>query len=348
MSIQLFEDLTPQPFIETSLVDVTTLLPSAPPCRIFFKNEYEQPSASFKLRGISNLIRKEIIRIRKSQKNANICVFASSGGNAGLAAAYLARYYGVRCTVFLPIQSKKHIVKKLQEYGAHTVLRGHDIGEADKELRTYMKTFDTSIAPIYCHPFDNRLIWEGHSSMIDEIMQQLNASQVKKVKGVVCSVGGGGLYNGLVEGFIKNKKEDVGFLLVETKQAPTLTESIRAGKQIHLKLVNSIATSLACSYMSEQSLMNLHNPKFPAHVDLIDDSDSIQGLLDFYDATGKVVEPACGAALSTVFHRSHVLKKAFPSLQKDDVIVVIVCGGLCTEVNDLQNLKSYVNLKPKL
>lgn len=61
-----------QPYIQTSLSEVTDILPIKPPCRVFFKNELEQPSGSFKLRGIGHLVQNQlrmqllIIQIKKS------------------------------------------------------------------------------------------------------------------------------------------------------------------------------------------------------------------------------------------------------------------------------------------
>lgn len=68
-----------QPYIKTSLVEVTDKLPSRPPCRIFIKNEYEQPSHSFKLRGMGYLMAKSIERAHYLKKE-KVETFASRPG----------------------------------------------------------------------------------------------------------------------------------------------------------------------------------------------------------------------------------------------------------------------------
>lgn len=44
--------------------------------------------------------------------------------------------------------------------------------------------------------YDNATLWEGHSSMIHEIKEQLHSEP----KAIFCSVGGGGLLGGIIVG----------------------------------------------------------------------------------------------------------------------------------------------------
>lgn len=338
------------PSIQTSLIEVTDKLPVQPPCRIFFKNEYEQPSGSFKLRGIGNLVGKSVNQAIKSFPNKKIHCFASSGGNAGLAVAYLARYYNVACTVVLPTIAKPEIIQKLHEYGAETVMYGDSIYEADKYVKLLIEQTDANkIHTIYCHPFDNPLIWQGHSKLVDEIFQsQLTTSDGARVRGVVASVGGGGLHCGIASG-LKNNKKNADVLLVETKQAPTFTESIKAGEVVTLKSVKSLATSLACSYVTPQSLEFFNDQTTnKTYVETIDDFDAVKGSLEFHRNFGIAVEPACGAALSVVYDQMNLIKKNFKGLQKDDIIIVVVCGGSCTNEAGIEDFKALLRQQVKL
>lgn len=338
------------PSIQTSLTEVTDKLPGPVPCRIFFKNEYEQPSGSFKLRGIGNLVGKSVNQALKSSPGKKIRCYASSGGNAGLAVAYLARYYNVDCTVVLPTIAKPEIIAQLQEYGAETMVYGDSIYEADKYVKLLIEQTDANkIYPIYCHPFDNPLIWQGHSKLVDEIYnEQLSTAEGSKVRGIVASVGGGGLHCGIASG-LKNNKKNAGVLLVETKQAPTFTEAIKAGEVVTLKSVKSLATSLACSYVTSQSL-DFYNDQSTnkTYVETIDDLDAVQGSLHFHQNFGIAIEPACGAALSVVYNKINLLKKSFKNLQKDDIIIVVVCGGSCTNEAGIETFKTLLRQQVKL
>jgi L-serine/L-threonine ammonia-lyase len=338
-----------QPFVKTSLTEVTNLIPMAPPCRVFFKNEYEQPSGSFKLRGIGNLVGKSIaLAAKRGIALKNILVLASSGGNAGLAAAFASRHFKVECIVVLPATTKPHIISKLHTYGAQTVMAGRNINEADAYLKTTVMSLHGAKGKhiVYCHPFDNSLIWDGHASLVDELVTQISELDLHHLKSIVCSVGGGGLYNGIFQGVKNNQdkfKHDVNLLLVETNEAPTMTATIRNGEVFILDSVNSIATSLACSYLSPASLSNFHDRSSGIHsfIEGIDDIEAVKSLLAYNEQTGVVVEPACGAALSVVYNQLHLLLKNF-ELHKDDIVVIVVCGGLCTTLDGIHDFKTWV------
>lgn len=331
-----------QPFVETSLVEVTHTLAVKPPCRIFLKNEYEQPSGSFKLRGIGNLVSTLYLAARAKYPHKQIHVYASSGGNAGLAAAYAARYHRINCTVVLPVVSKPEVIAKLQSYGAKTVVHGANIYEADQHLQGILRLLDTSLChPIYCHPFENPLIWEGHSTLVDEVSTQLSKQDLSKVRGMVCSVGGGGLYNGIHKGLLRNNvPADV--FLVETNQAPTLHETIRAGRLVTLKLVALLATSLACSSLSSQSLANYKDQRIRTHVASIDDMEAVKGSVNYFRNYGVAVEPACGASLSVLYNQQPLLSDKFSNLKEDDIVVVVVCGGSCTSEEGIRAFETMI------
>ncbi|EMG51060.1 CHA1 Catabolic L-serine/threonine dehydratase [Candida maltosa Xu316] len=332
-----------QPYIQTSLTEVTDILPIKPPCRIFFKNELEQPSGSFKLRGIGHLVQKSIENALQNHPNKTIHVFASSGGNAGLAAAYSAYFYKVKCTVVVPVICKPVVQEKLKSYGADIILFGNTINEADQHLKNLLNSVDLeSVSPVYCHPFNNPIIWEGHSSLVDEVTTQLGKQEKQHLKGMVCSFGGGGLYNGIYEG-MKNNNVEGEILLLETAQAPTLTQSLEADEVITLKSVNSIATSLACSYTTEQSLEYFKNKsQIESRLELIDDVDALRACLAYNKCLKKVVEPACGVALSVVYNKIDLLYKNFGHLHPDDIVVIVVCGGSCTTESDLSTYKQMI------
>ncbi|RCK57677.1 Catabolic L-serine/threonine dehydratase [Candida viswanathii] len=311
-----------EPSIKTSLVEATDQLPTKPPCRVFFKNELEQPSGSFKLRGMGHLVGVSIDNAKKLGKQ-NVEIFSSSGGNAGLAAAYASKHFGLKCTVVLPEISKPTVIEKLKSLGAEVVVHGKHWGQADNYLTdVVIKQVGESVYPVYCHPFEDPLLWEGHSKIITEILDANQLPNFDKVKGVICSVGGGGLYNGVVEGL--KDYPDIPVLAVETKQAPTFHVAVKEGQVVHLKEVKTLATSLASPYISSKSLTNYTDHKtFLAE---IDDLDAVRGTVDLYGAFGYMVEPACGASVAPFFHRQDLLKN-FGDLQPDDIIIVVVCGG---------------------
>ncbi|GMM34604.1 hypothetical protein DASC09_019290 [Saccharomycopsis crataegensis] len=323
-----FRTPTNLPYVETPLVKSAEL---SKICDVYLKCEFTQPSGSFKSRGLGHLIQKSLEEAQSLNKKIHL--FTSSGGNAGLAASTAGSFYNLPCTVVLPITTKLRMKEKIERTGAEVIIQGKHWGEADEFLRNEIiaKVDLNEIVPIYCHPFDHELIWEGHSTMIDEIVYQIPESKISKIKGIVCSVGGGGLYNGVVRGLIKNGLE-IPVLAVETENAPTLHSAIEAGKVVYLSDVKTVATSLASPYISSKSLEN--SKAHPTHSILITDNNSLEGVVSFANHHNIIVEPACGASIFAADNLS-LLEKAFGKLSKDDIVIVIACGGSATTYGDI-------------
>ncbi|XP_008563000.1 PREDICTED: serine dehydratase-like, partial [Galeopterus variegatus] len=84
---------------------------------VFLKCENVQPAGSFKIRGIGHFCQE----MAKRGCRHLVC---SSGGNAGVAAAYAARKLGIPATVVLPEGTSLQVVKRLQGEGAEVQLSG--------------------------------------------------------------------------------------------------------------------------------------------------------------------------------------------------------------------------------
>lgn len=331
------------PSINTTLVDVTGKYHG--PCRFLFKQELEQPSGSFKLRGMSKLVAFAIENARKEGK-LNVHIYTSSGGNAGIAAAFASKYNNVPCTVVLPRTTKQTALDILQSLGANIAIHGAHWGEADTYLKkVVIKETRPEILAIYCHPFDDVVLWDGHADIVDDLAIQLKQLEVDPVhvKGIVCSCGGGGLYNGIVTGLQRNSSlSKVPVLAVETDQTPAFAESVKAGHVVTLPKVETLATSLGAPYISAKSweLYQDHT----TYVKTMDDLDAVQATVDYYDEFGSLVEPACGATLAVANKRQDLLS-VFGDLAPEDVIVFIVCGGSGVSKEALESYRVLLSAK---
>jgi L-serine/L-threonine ammonia-lyase len=78
-----------------------------------------QPSQSFKYRGISKFAQQ-----CKDKHGPSVHLMIASGGNAGLAAAVVARVLEVKCTVFLPVNVSIDTQQALRKQGAEVVTIG--------------------------------------------------------------------------------------------------------------------------------------------------------------------------------------------------------------------------------
>lgn len=72
------------------------------------------------------------------------------------------------------------MIEKIKSAGANVVVKGNHWKEADSYLKNeIMENIDkSSFEPIYVHSFDDPVIWEGHSTMVDEILESLEEQQI--------------------------------------------------------------------------------------------------------------------------------------------------------------------------
>jgi L-serine/L-threonine ammonia-lyase len=117
------------------------------------------------------------------------------------------------------------MVKKLKDLGADVMQIGQHWYEADTYLREVLLGNDED--GVYVHPFDHEDIWKGHASIVEELEVQMLPNG--GYDALVCSVGGGGMFCGIMEGLHNNgrlkggKGRAVKVLAMETKGADCMS-----------------------------------------------------------------------------------------------------------------------------
>ena len=266
---------------------------------VLLKMEALQPSGSFKNRGIGHICS---VYARQGAK-AFIC---SSGGNAGLAAAYSGKNLQIPVTIVVPTTTVPLMIEKIRLEGAKVIVKGSCWDEADQYAKTLLRERDI----FYIPPFDHPLIWQGHSTLVEEIEQKPGV--------ILIAVGGGGLLCGVLEGLHKVGWQDIPVIAVETSGAASFAASVQAGKLIRLNEVTTIATSLAAKQVCKTAFE--WTKKHSIYPEIVTDHAAVEAALQFADDHRILVEPACGAPLSLIYNR-------LPSLKKFSSILVVVCGG---------------------
>ncbi|EDO18936.1 hypothetical protein Kpol_2002p6 [Vanderwaltozyma polyspora DSM 70294] len=315
--------------------------------QFYLKYESLQPSGSFKSRGIGNLILKNAIRIKKINVKKPY-VFSSSGGNAGLAAATASQRLSLPCTVVVPTATKERMVQKIRATGANVIIKGNHWKEADNFLKQNImnEINKDKIEPIYVHPFDNPLIWEGHSTMVDEIMETFSQQKfnIKNLKAIVCSVGGGGLYNGIIQGLEKyNLADKIPVVGVETQGCHVFNTSLKLNKPVEFTKISTIATSLGTANISNQ--MFDYAKKYNTKSVVVEDKDVVETCLKFTHDHNMVIEPACGAAIHLGYHTDLLETALGTKLTCDDAVLIVACGGSSNTVKELETALLELNLK---
>jgi L-serine/L-threonine ammonia-lyase len=274
---------------------------------VWLKMEAMQPPGSFKIRGIG-------FACETYQQRGATRFICSSGGNAGIAAAYAGRRLGVPVLVVVPETTTERAKELIRREHAELIVHGASFQEANALAQSMVTSSDAFI-----HPFDDPLLWQGHSSMIDEVAR---AGLVPDA--VVLSVGGGGLLNGVLEGMHRNGWSSVPVIAAETEGADSFAQAQAAGELVELARIDSIATSLGARRVSQQAFD--WSRRHPVRSAVVSDHAAVTACLRFMDEHRVVVEPACGAALAVAAGLSPEFK----------TVLVIVCGGVTATVAQLQ------------
>ncbi|RZI44584.1 pyridoxal-phosphate dependent enzyme [Herbaspirillum sp. HC18] len=286
--------------------------------RVLLKMENLQPSGSFKLRGIGLMCQ------RAAQDGARHFV-CPSGGNAGFAAAVAGAALGVRTTILVPQTTHESVRQKIRDIGAEVIVHGSVWDETNQEALRLCKEDGT----VYIPPFDHRDIWDGNATLIDEAVAQCHEAG-QDFDAVICSVGGGGLMCGVVEGLHRNGKAHVPVIAVETEGAASLNAAVQAGTLVTLPAITSIATTLGAKRVAEQAFGWTRSHDIRSVT--VTDAQAIRACLRFADDLRTLVEPACGAALAVAYEQ-------LPELQEFRAPLIVVCGGIGVDLAKLEAWK---------
>lgn len=272
-----------------------------------------------------------------SSASEDVHFYSSSGGNAGLACATAARTLGRPATVVVPLTTSPLMVGKLRDLGADVVQVGENWAAADRHLReASMPEFERGhpgSRAVYVPPFDHKDIWDGAETMVDELETQMPRSPHLKFDGIVCSVGGGGLLCGIMQGVHRLRNSGYGrpkVLAVETKGGDSLNASVKAGELVTLPAITTIATSLGATRVAEEAFA--WTRRFGADLisAVVTDREAVVAMTRFLDDARILVESACGATIAAVYNgdlRNYLGKGLTDEDWADKNVVLVVCGG---------------------
>lgn len=285
---------------------------------VWLKLECDQPTGSFKIRGMSRLC-------RHARETGASAVVSSSGGNAGLAVAYAAARLELECHVIVPETTPGLTVHRLELLGARVRQQGADWNGADKVARELC----AEINGFYAHPFDHPEIWAGHASVIEEC-----AAAGARPDAVVLAVGGGGLMSGVLTGMHNAGWNNVPMIAVETHGTASLRAAMDADRPVALDAIRSIAITLGARLVADRAFE--WTRQHSVHSVLVSDAQALAGCLRFAEDHRRLVEPACGAPLSVVYE----------GLVDASEPLVIVCGGAGVTLEMLESWSKAVQAAP--
>ncbi|HYE20017.1 MAG TPA: threonine ammonia-lyase [Tepidisphaeraceae bacterium] len=267
---------------------------------IYSKLDGLQVTGSFKERGARN---KLILLKERGVKG----VVAASAGNHAQALAYHGRELGVAVTVVMPRWAPLVKVSNCRGFGAEVILHG----EAYEEAKRHAMELEKERGLVYVPGFDDADIIDGQGSLGLEILED-----VPDVEAIVVPVGGGGLIAGVATA-VKALRPDVRIVGVEPANAPTLHESLKAGKVTRIETKPTLADGLAIAEIGKLCF-DLIRPRLDDLL-LVDEPTIARSVLKLLELEKTMVEGAGAVPLAAAMTPSCGLagKK----------VVLVLCGG---------------------
>ena len=268
--------------------------------KVYLKNEFEQKTGSFKLRGAYYKI-KNLAEDEKSKG-----VVAASAGNHAQGVALAAAMEKINCTIVMPRNASPAKVAATKEYGAEVILEGKNYDESWIKAQEIAKTSGAQII----HAFDDPQIIAAQGVIGLEIMEQL-----PNVDEIYVPIGGGGLAAGILIA-VKTKNPNVKIIGVESKSFPSMKNSLDSGKLETVDGGFTVADGMSVRTPGKQTFEIIRD--MIDKIVLVDDEEIIKTIFLLMERSKVVVEPAGAAGLAYL-----VSKKPSPGKN----VVPILCGG---------------------
>lgn len=280
---------------------------------------------------------------------------SSSGGNAGLAAAYAAREFKLQAHIFCPVSTLGFVIERLRGMGAIVSCQGQDWNAAHELALAFLKEMEAKYgksSTLFVHPFEHPLIWEGHSTLVKELAEEKLDPDL-----IICAVGGGGLACGILRGLIESRNNDIKssvsagpvVVAVETEGAASFAASVNNNHQLtSIDKITSVATSLGAKTVTSSLLdLTAEYGKDRVKSVVVSDKEAVEAVVNFANESRFLVEPACGAALSLLYSQTgreklkHIFEEVVFTKDFSTIkTVVIVCGGSGVTLDMIQQWKS--------
>lgn len=233
--------------------------------------------------------------------------------------AYIGHTLGIPTTIVLPVTTPNFVIKRLGAYGATVKLFGAYWDEAHAEA---LRLLETIPGACLVHPFDHPEIWEGHKTVIPELVHQIPSEP----SAILCSVGGGGLFTGLYKGLQESVWPRTELVTAETEGAESFGQAVKQGEWVKLEKIDSIAKTLGALQVTEEAFKLATSSSRGVQPFAVTDAEVVATIGQFLDDHRILVEPACAAALALLYTQRH-REKLLANLDRSKPLVVFVCGG---------------------
>ena len=289
---------TIRPYIRrTPVVDVDSADFGLDCGSIALKLELLQHAGSFKARGgFANLLLRDV---------PPAGVVAASGGNHGVAIAYVARRLGIKARIFVPRVCAPTKQARIRGLDAHLVVTGERYADALAASEEYVAS--SGAMPVHAYDQVETLLGQGSVGL------ELEADRLT-FDTLLVAVGGGGLIGGIAAWFAGK----VRIVAVEPTAAPTLYRALEAGHPVDAEAGGIAADSLAPRRVGE--IMFPLAQRYVDRVVLVEDEAIRAAQHALWSVMRVAAEPGGAAAFS-------VLTCGAYRPRAGERVAVLVCGG---------------------
>ena len=268
--------------------------------KVYLKNEFEQKTGSFKLRGAYYKIKT------LSEEERSNGVVAASAGNHAQGVAFASALEKIKCTIVMPKNASPAKVAATRGYGATVVLEGKNYDESSAKAREIANATGATII----HAFDDPQIIAAQGVIGLEIIEQL-----PDVDEIYVPIGGGGLASGVLIA-VKSKNPNVKIIGIQSKSFPSMKNSLDSGNIQTVDGGFTIADGISVKTPGKQTFEIIKNQI--DEIVLVDDDEIIKTMFLLMERSKCVIEPAGAVGLAYL-----ISKKPSPGKK----VVPILCGG---------------------
>ena len=278
-----------RPFIHRTPILTNSSLNKLAGAELFFKCENFQKAGSFKIRGATNTVEL----LSDSELKRGIATTSSGNHGAGLSMAVSRR--GGSTKVVMPHNTPKIKVENVKRNGGEVVWC-----EPDQKFReSVLNDVVEETAATVVHPYNDERIMAGQGTCAKEILED-----VPTIDCIVSPVSGGGLLSGSLVA-AKNMKNSVKVFGAEPEEADDAYQSLKQGKIVPNKTINTICDGLRAEIGSKTFpvIQNLVDEIIP-----VSEKDIIESLQMIWERMKIIVEPSCSISLALILKNKMMFK----------------------------------------
>ena len=268
--------------------------------KVYLKNEFEQKTGSFKIRGAYYKIKS----LSDDEKKHG--VVAASAGNHSQGVAFASSLENIPCTIVMPKNASPAKISATRGYGANVILEGLTYDES----WAHAQKISQETGAIIIHAFDDPHIISGQGVIGLEILEQL-----PDVDEIYVPIGGGGLAAGIITA-VKEKKPNVKIIGVESSVFPAMKSSIESGKLQTIQGGTTIADGISVKTPGKLTFDIIKDGI--DKIVTVNDADIIKTMFLLMERSKNVIEPAGAIGLAYLLSN-----KPAPGKK----VVPILCGG---------------------